>query len=125
MTWTLIHDRHFNALAEGLSEILATHRGESDQPIGDILEHVLSECDKSPKPTQNPDWVQLLNKILNWASSRCPADDESIPCPLCGARADIPGDACKAVENIFPRDLLNEIRNLIPRTRPANGDACP
>ncbi|MEZ2132733.1 MULTISPECIES: hypothetical protein [unclassified Sinorhizobium] len=55
---------------------------------------------------------ELLKKIEWWASRRCPADDESVPCPLCGARADIPGDTCKAVESIFPRDLLAEVRAL-------------
>ncbi len=115
MTWTLIHDRHFSALVEGLSEILATHRGESTQSYEVILNHVLEECQASPTPIQNPDWLQVLNKVEHWASTRCPCENEEPnPCPLCGASVENL-EACKAVENIFPRDLLREIRNLIPR----------
>lgn len=41
--FTLISNRHFDALADGFSEIMATNRGESDQDIGVIIDHVLSE----------------------------------------------------------------------------------
>lgn len=59
---------------------------------------------------------KALEKVVDWASRRCPADDESVPCPLCGARADIPGDFCKSVESIFPRDLLRDTRAALERT---------
>lgn len=61
----------------------------------------------------NPTAQDVLKKVIDWASRRCPADDESVPCPLCGARADVPGDACKAVESIFPRELLRELRSVL------------
>lgn len=50
--WTLVHNRHFNALAEGMSEIKATADGASDQPIADIVAWVLSEITESPSPVQ-------------------------------------------------------------------------
>jgi len=50
--FTLVANRHFDALAEGMAEILATHRGESGQPIGDIIEYVLNEIENSAKPSQ-------------------------------------------------------------------------
>ena len=48
--WTLIHDRHFNALADAMAEIKATNDGVSIQPIAEILAWCLREIEVS-KPS--------------------------------------------------------------------------
>src|SRR6478752_9350379 len=83
------------------SLMLSTTQLSRRPPMSDPLIH--------PNPTAQ----DVLKKVIDWASRRCPADDESVPCPLCGARADVPGDACKAVESIFPRELLRELRSVL------------
>ncbi|MEZ2132524.1 MULTISPECIES: hypothetical protein [unclassified Sinorhizobium] len=56
---------------------------------------------------------ELLKKIEWWAQQRCPCHEETPnPCPLCGASVENL-EACKAVESIFPRDLLSEVRSAL------------
>ena len=93
----LLHER-WKAQSKAVSRRLLTH----SQTVNTLW----SRVDQSE---------QVLRKILHWASSRCPCENEEPnPCPLCGASVENL-EACKAVENIFPRDLLREIRDLIPR----------
>lgn len=55
--------------------------------------------------------IKVLKRIEHWAQSRCPCHEETPnPCPLCGASVENL-EACKAVENIFPRDLLADLRS--------------
>lgn len=55
----------------------------------------------------------LLHKILHWASSRCPCENEQPnPCPLCGASVENL-EACKAIEETIPRHILIEIRRTL------------
>lgn len=50
--WTLISDKHYDALAEGLAEIKATSDGQSDQPIPDIINGIIAEIAEAPAPIQ-------------------------------------------------------------------------
>lgn len=50
--WTLISDKHYDALAEGLAEIKATSDGQSDQPIEDIIKGILEEIEEAEAPIQ-------------------------------------------------------------------------
>ncbi len=50
--WTLISDKHYNALAEGLAEIKATSDGQSDQSIPDIINGIIAEIREAPAPVQ-------------------------------------------------------------------------
>ena len=50
--WTLISDAHLNALVDGMSEILATTTGSSNQPMIDIIEGVAKEIEAAPAPIQ-------------------------------------------------------------------------
>jgi hypothetical protein len=57
----------------------------------------------------------VLRKIEHWAQQKCPCHNEQPnPCPLCGASVENL-EACKAVESIFPRDLLVEVRSITAR----------
>jgi len=67
-----------------------------------------------PAPAQpvDADARKLLARIEHWASTRCPCHEETPnPCPLCGASVENL-EACKAVEETFPRDILRDIRSL-------------
>ncbi|KQS84278.1 hypothetical protein ASG58_21140 [Rhizobium sp. Leaf383] len=55
----------------------------------------------------------LLRRIEHWAQTKCPCKNEQPnPCPLCGASVENL-EPCKAVENIFPRDILRELRDIL------------
>lgn len=63
------------------------------------------------------DAVAVLKEVIDWASRRCPChNEEPNPCPLCGASVENL-EACKAVESIFPRDLLAKTRRVIDRAK--------
>jgi len=63
------------------------------------------------------DAVAMLKEVVDWASKRCPChNDVPNPCPLCGASVENL-EACKAVESIFPRELLMKIRDVIARSK--------
>lgn len=92
---------------------------EFEEAIFSDVETLYEATAITPAPdlaSENERLRAALEKVVDWASRRCPADDESVPCPLCGARADIPGDFCKSVESIFPRDLLRDTRAALERT---------
>ena len=56
---------------------------------------------------------KVLKGIIEWASRKCPChNDEPNPCPLCGASVENL-EACKAVESIFPRELLRDARAVL------------
>lgn len=76
--WSLIHDKHFSALADGMAEIKATSDGQSDQPIADIVAGVLAEIADAPPPIQGfsalPAGVKV--KPLEWVEHWGGADDD-------------------------------------------------
>ena len=50
-----------------------------------------------------------LKAVKDWASRRCPCENEEPnPCPLCGASVENL-EACKAVESIIPRRIISNI----------------
>lgn len=52
---------------------------------------------------------EALRDVRTWANSQCPCHEETPnPCTLCGASVESL-DACKAVESIFPRNLLRKL----------------
>lgn len=52
---------------------------------------------------------EALRDVRTWADSQCPCHEETPnPCTLCGASVENL-EACKAVESIFPRDLLRKL----------------
>ena len=56
--------------------------------------------------------IEVLRKVIHWAESRCPCKEETPdPCTLCGAT--VAEGTCKAVESIFPRDLLRDLRDAL------------
>jgi len=60
-----------------------------------------------------------LRKVEWWAQQKCPCHEETPnPCPLCGASVENL-EACKAVESVFPRDLLADIRAALASRRGA------
>ncbi len=65
--------------------------------------------------------IKVLKRIEHWAQSRCPCHEETPnPCPLCGASVENL-EACKAVENIFPRDLLADLRSSLYQQEESRG----
>jgi hypothetical protein len=53
---------------------------------------------------------KALKDVEWWAQQKCPCHEETPnPCPLCGASVENL-EACKAVESVFPRELLKQVR---------------
>lgn len=56
----------------------------------------------------------VVTKLLDWAGKRCPCENDlPNPCPLCLADANNPADACKAVDETFPPNLVRDMRNAL------------
>jgi hypothetical protein len=53
--------------------------------------------------------TKTLASVKTWAEQRCPCHEETPnPCPLCGASVENL-EACKAVDQTFPRDIKRDI----------------
>lgn len=66
--------------------------------------------DSTAKPVTVTD---VLRRVIHWAGSKCQAgSDENVPCKLCGASGPN-GEACKAVEHMFPRQLLADLNDAL------------
>lgn len=69
--------------------------------------------------------LETLKGVRHWASRRCPCGPPEYPvdepkiCPLCSANIDDPTTWCKAVEAIFPRELLAKVDAAIAQAEAA------
>lgn len=93
------------------SEVQANARLIAAAPdlLAELTERRARDSSLEAREAKVAELVTVHKSVLEWAQSRCPCQNEKPdPCPLCGA--DVATGSCKAVESIFPCDLLADLR---------------